>query len=130
MRDAVSYVDPKPELEAISTFLRSFLLKLSQLQPGKRLVLPGGWASKAGGHAIMHTVEREATPEAHYAFVVTNTGAYLLLKPTSFVCIGEGSQYHPRNSTSYPKIKQRSSIRFGSIPARFIECTYHIYVIL
>jgi hypothetical protein len=78
LREGASYVESKPDMTQIATFLRPFLDKLATLLPGKRMVVPGGWSKKSGGHAIMHTVEREATPEAHYAFVITNTGHFIV----------------------------------------------------
>ena len=38
---------------------------------GSSLLLPGGWCTKTGGHALVYAVRRHQT---HYSLAVTNCG--------------------------------------------------------
>ena len=85
--------DPEKPLAALSTFLGNFLHQLKELPPGKRLVIPGGWAHDKGGHAIVYVIER--AEDGSYAMVVCNTGS--------------GVNYHPPKCLATPIPKRNAA---------------------
>lgn len=57
------------------------------LKPGEKALLPGGWASKSGGHAMYYLIERKV--DGTFTFKAYNTGA--------------GSEYHsPKKGDQIP----------------------------
>ena len=96
--------EPGIKEKKISDFLSSHLKGLHALQPGERMLLPGGWIAMSGGHAIMHIVQRHADPSnGTYSFISCNTGG--------------GVFHHPGHVTDWPKLKFKTSIRLDNIPA-------------
>ena len=95
---------PEKPLAALATFLENFLHQLKDLPPGKRLVIPGGWAHDKGGHAIVYVIERAT--DGSYAMVVCNTGS--------------GVEYHPPKmlADTYPKTKRCTAMKVPNIPSQ------------
>lgn len=110
------------DVEKAQLFLADFLQKLENLRPGGRLVVPGGWSSPTGGHAVIYIVFCDAAqltnepvtkdaPDEQwvYSFATCNTG--------------DGVNYHPQiDCEYYPKSKHQCAIIFEDIPRhRLIE---------
>ena len=72
------------------------------LAVGASMLLPGGWRSTSGGHAIMFFIERQAHDS--YLFAVINTGS--------------GAEYHPRTKLKQPLESEqaRTAIALKNIP--------------
>jgi hypothetical protein len=98
-----SFIDrasQQSDMEAFSQLLKTVVHRIKAMKPGDVVVLPGGWATPSGGHAIIYIVELCRPND--YAFCVCNTG--------------NGNAYHPSVGTDYPKTKFRTAMRFSGIP--------------
>jgi hypothetical protein len=121
------------DVDNAQTFLLDFVRKLDSLRPGQRLVVPGGWSSPTGGHAVIYTIFCDPSastststnsaedlaaaaaaagtdaPACMYSFCVSNTG--------------DGVNYHPRiDCEYYPKSKHQCAILFRDVPRhRLVE---------
>ena len=130
-------------------FLVDHVRKIEALKPGQRLVVPGGWSSPTGGHAVIYIVfcdalsrvsissERAPEPSAgKTASPLTNDSLEVPDAATtdttdssqfsySFATCntGDGVNYHPRiDCEYYPKSKHQCAILFRDVPRhRLIE---------
>ena len=98
---------------AFACFLARWIARLVVLRDGPAgacILLPGGWCTNNGGHAIMHCVERSsrALGEGGEFIVVTlNTG--------------QGVGHHPGSAMWYPKEKRRTAVRILADVERVID---------
>lgn len=89
--------------DQFASFLFQFKSAVRNMAPTEKLLLPGGFRSMEGGHAIMHFLERT---ESAYSLTVHNTG--------------KGIAYHPSTVTAHPKTKYRTTLKFTNISAEKI----------
>lgn len=81
--------------------LVQLVAELKALEPGKVKMVPGGWDGATGASTVVHLVEKEGSDT--YAFVTCNAGKGLI--------------YHPCTPAEAPKIKYKTCLRIGRIPA-------------
>ena len=77
---------------------------------GECVLLPGGWCTNNGGHAIMHALERADRPlgdGGEFIVVTLNTG--------------QGVGHHPGSSKWFPKEKRRTAIRLLADAERIVD---------
>lgn len=103
---------------AIGGLIQDLCDAVSTLDPGSRLILPGGWSCRTGsGHAVMYVIERSKTSPASFDFTVCNTGC--------------GIQYHKRDAVSaVPKTKYQTALNCHDIPIDRIASPDVWYMIL
>jgi len=116
--------------DALGPFVQTICLKIQNLKLNEMLLLPGGWRTGRGGHAIMYIIECTAVETAElssddlmngkrfYRFSVCNTG--------------QGLHYHPSSGHAHPKIKFKTTLCLNNIPGErildevFLGALFHL----
>ena len=94
-------------------FLAKWMARVETIRAGPAgecVLLPGGWCTNNGGHAIMHVLERSQRPlgdGGEFIVVTLNTG--------------QGVGHHPGSSKWFPKEKRRTAIRLLADAERVVD---------
>jgi hypothetical protein len=114
IQDCIEHSAKDPGMNAFLTLLKTIPSEIKKLAANSRIIIPGGWATPSGGHAILYVVECYAPGK--FAFCVCNTG--------------NGISYHPSINVDYPKTKYKTAMRFGEIPLQRISSVEFWYMLL
>ena len=114
------------DVEKARDFLLGFVAKLEALKPGERLVIPGGWSSPTGGHAVIYIVFCDSLVDNKPLSPSTATSQDSYCYSFATCNTGDGVNYHPRlDCEYYPKSKHQCAILFRDVPRhRLIESSF------
>ena len=97
---------PSPE-DGVRFLIREYSRLIHDLQPGKSVLLPGGWIGVDAGHNILYEIKCEKP--GVYSFSLFNTGA--------------GISYHDHTFVDH-KMKYAPALSVTDIPARNLDPTF------
>jgi hypothetical protein len=124
-RELQAIVGSVSQPQKLHGFLSTFVPKVSEVRPGRVMLVPAGWRRPDGqGRAVLLVVQRVEGVDAKghelpstWNLSVVNTGAK------------HGLQYHPSTARFPPCIKRQAALTLKGIPrARLLSSTFWFMV--